>query len=87
MAEQIIKQPDGRLAVFSTITDSLIVLDASPEEIVEWRSKRAAANERARTRQELDRLLDENDPGPYYQFAMTWAQVVAKGRGSGPTNA
>ncbi|WP_406172115.1 hypothetical protein [Streptomyces sp. NBC_00996] len=41
MGQQIIKQPDGRLSVFSSVTDSFIVVDASPEEIVEWRAEEA----------------------------------------------
>jgi hypothetical protein len=30
VGQQIIKQPDGRLAVFSSIVDAFIVVDATP---------------------------------------------------------
>ncbi|MGW6790030.1 hypothetical protein [Streptomyces chartreusis] len=80
MGQQIIKQPDGRLSVFSTYTDSLIVLDATPEEIVEWRAERAAERAREETRRELARVLDDDNPRPYYQFTITWEEAAAKDR-------
>jgi hypothetical protein len=36
MADQIIEQPDGRLAIFSNTSDTLIAWNATPEEVVEW---------------------------------------------------
>jgi hypothetical protein len=82
MGEQIIQQPDGKLAVFSSIVDDFIVLDATPPELMEWRAKRAADEERERTRAEIGRVLvrDANHPrpAPYYQFTLTWAEAVRK---------
>lgn len=77
MAEQIIVQPDGRLAVFSSVVDDFIVLDATPPELMEWRTKRAADKEREHTRREIGHVL--SDPShAYYQFALTWDEAVEK---------
>jgi 2-iminoacetate synthase ThiH len=35
MAEQIIKQPDGKYCGFSTVTDDAVYYDATKEEIIE----------------------------------------------------
>lgn len=78
MGQQIIKQPDGKLAVFSSITDSFIVTDATEEEIVEWRAQKAAEDERERTRAELRRVQDEANRRPYFQFTLTWEEASEK---------
>ena len=36
MGYQVIKQPDGMLAIFSSFTDTWAVCDATAEEVVEW---------------------------------------------------
>lgn len=83
MGQQIIRQPDGKLAVFSTITDSFIVVDATREEIIEWRAEEAAEQARERTEVELKRVLDEGNDRPYRQFTLTWEQAAQKDRESG----
>lgn len=76
MGQQIIKQPDGRLAVFSSVVDAFIVVDATPEEIVEWRAEEAAQQARERTRTELDYVLSGNPRKAYFQFALTWEEAA-----------
>jgi len=80
MGQQIIKQPDGRLAVFSSVTDTFIVVDATPEELIEWRAEEAAERAREQTRREVDKVLAGNSRGVYSQFAMTWEEAAAKDR-------
>ncbi|NED75377.1 hypothetical protein G3I51_24240 [Streptomyces sp. SID9944] len=80
MGQQIIKQPDGRLAVFSSITDTFIVVDATPEEIIEWRAEEAAQAARESTRRELRHVLADNPHGAYYQFARTWEEASRRDR-------
>lgn len=75
MAQQIMKQPDGRLAVFSTITDTFVLVDATPEEVIEWRAEEAAESARERTKTELGRVLDATNEKPYRQFTMTWDEA------------
>lgn len=83
MGQQIIKQPDGRLAVFSSNVDAFIVVDATPEEIIEWRAEDAAEKARERTRIELDHVLSGNPKKEYHQFAMTWDEAAQLDRENG----
>lgn len=76
MGQQIIKQPNGKIAVFSTITDTFVVADATPEEIIEWRASEAAEQARVSTKQELDRVLSEAPA--YRQFTLSWDEATAR---------
>jgi hypothetical protein len=77
-------QATGReLAVFSSITDTFIVVDATPEELVGWRAEEAAERAREQTRRELDKVLAGNLQGAYHQVAMTWTEAAAKDREHG----
>lgn len=75
MGQQIIKQPDGKLAVFSSIVDAFIVVDATAEEILDWRAEEAAAKERERTQRELDAVLAGDPRRVYFQFVRTWEEA------------
>ncbi|NUS82767.1 MAG: hypothetical protein HOY75_08435 [Streptomyces sp.] len=75
MGNQIIKQPDGLLAVFSTFTDTFVLMDATPDEIVYWFGERAAEAERRRTQTVLDHVLADNPRAAYFQFAHTWEEA------------
>lgn len=83
MGQQIIQQPDGKLAVFSTVVDAFIVVDATPEEIVEWRAEEAAERAREQTRRELDKVLAGDSRGAYFQFAKTWEEAAELDREHG----
>ena len=75
MGQQIIQQPDGLFAVFSSITDSFIVTEATQEELVEWRAQEAADAARVSTRAELKRVLDPENKRPYAQFTLSWEEA------------
>lgn len=75
MGHQIIKQPDGRLAVLSSFTDTFVLMDATPDEIVDWFAEQAAARERERTRSVLAHVLADNPRAAYFQFAHTWDEA------------
>jgi hypothetical protein len=81
VSEQIIQQPNGRFAVWSTVTDSLIVLDATREELISWRAEQAAEKARVATENELARVLDPCNPRPYFQFTLTWEEAVERNQG------
>lgn len=83
MGQQIIKQPNGKLSVFSSITDTFIVVDATPEELVEWRAVEAAERAREQTRRELDKVLAGDSRGVYFQFARTWEEAALLDREHG----
>lgn len=77
MGEQIIKQPDGKLAVFNSSVDDFTGWDLTPEELIEWRAEQAAEEARRTARLYIDRVLS-GESRPYAQFTMTWDQAVER---------
>jgi hypothetical protein len=74
MGHQIIPQPDGLYAVFSSFSDTWILWDATPEELLRYYAKQAAEESRER----VARIISDVDEDPrkaYYQFAMTFAEA------------
>lgn len=84
MGQQIIKQPDGKLAVFSSVVDAFIVVDATPEEILDWRAEQAAEDARRATQRELDAVLADDPRRVYFQFARTWEEASEMDRQNAP---
>ncbi|MFD3902986.1 hypothetical protein HXS80_20570 [Streptomyces sp. CB04723] len=78
MGQQIIRQPDGRLAVFDSVVDAFVFVDGTPDEIVEWRAEEAADRAREDTRAELDRVATRDEP--YHQFTLTWEEAAERHR-------
>lgn len=83
MSEQIIKQPDGRLAVFSSITDTFIVMDAAPDELIEWRAKQAADAAREQARTELAHVLADSPAKAYSRSTLTWEEAAQRNQEHG----
>ena len=75
MGRQIIRQPDGLLAVFSTVTDSWVLYDATPEELADHYATEAAARAREEVGHITDAVLAGDPSRVYYQFAMTFEQA------------
>jgi len=75
MGHQIIKQPNGKYAVFSSIVDHFIMWDATPEAIIEDRVQEFREQTEKAVR-ETCRRLDEGDPKVYRQFTMTWDEAI-----------
>jgi predicted GIY-YIG superfamily endonuclease len=84
MGQQIIKQPDGRLAVFSSVVDAFVVVDATPEEILDWRAEQAAEDARRATQRELDAVLADDPRRVYFQFARSWEEASEMDRQNAP---
>ena len=78
MSQQIIRQPDGRYAVWSTIVEDFIVLDATTEDIVNHQT----ARDREENQRNVDRIVTALEAGekPYFQFTMTWEKALASRR-------
>jgi len=74
MAQQIVKQPDGKYAVWSTVVDDFVVSDATKGEII----GRYVGEEVTRIIQRVDEIIDELDKGgkPYYQFTKTYDELI-----------
>ena len=75
MTHQIIRQPDGRLAVFSTGVDDWIIADATSEELGDYYAERAAKDARKSALDTCDKVLSGNARKVYYQFAMTYEEA------------
>lgn len=70
MSWQIVKQSDGRYAIWSTVVDGFIVEDAGKEEIIECYKERFEEKWK-RKKKELNKTIEQLDEGknPYFQFA------------------
>jgi hypothetical protein len=73
MGNQIIKQPDGRLAVFSTTTGAFAVYDATPEEIADWFARQAAQDAHREATRTAN--LVSNGSDAYGGLGMSWAEA------------
>jgi hypothetical protein len=82
VGNRIIKQPDGKYAVFSSGTDTIIFWDATYDEIVEFFVQRAVEVATRDVKQVLDRVAAD-EPLPYYQFTMTWEEALEQDREGG----
>lgn len=82
MGHQVIKQPDGLYAVFSSGTDQWIMWDFTREELIEHYVQRAAEVARKDTAELLD-MVDDNPREAYAQFAMTFEEANADSVESG----
>lgn len=83
VGNQIIKQPDGKYAVFSSITDTIVFWDATEEEVVQFFVDKVAED----TRRSVEKILTHVSAGQprkaYYQFAMTWKEALSYDREHG----
>lgn len=76
MGHQIIEQPDGKLCVFSTVVDALVIIDASAEELVDYYGREAAAKAREQAQKIIDKVTSGNAKSAYYQFTLTYDEAV-----------
>jgi len=75
MGYQIIREPDGKYAVFSSIVDAFVLLHATREEIIEdW-----LRDKRERLTEDVNKVCDKLDAGipAYYQFTKSWEDALA----------
>ncbi|MDP3910719.1 MAG: hypothetical protein Q8Q14_10035 [Gemmatimonadales bacterium] len=75
MGGQIIQQPDGRYAVWSSIVNDFVLLDATPEQIIEGRVQASREGHEAQVRRVIKKLAAGEKP--YFQFTMTWEEACA----------
>lgn len=74
MGEQVVVQPDGRLAVFSSVEDQILVWDATEDEVIERAAENAAEYARVTTRMHVENVRAGRIPRP---FGMTWERALA----------
>jgi hypothetical protein len=83
MGHQIIRQPDGKLAVFSTGVDAWIRKDATPDGIGDYYAEKAAEDARRDVAQVLGHVLSGEPREAYCQFAMTFDEANEESREHG----
>ena len=74
MGRQIIKQPDGKYCIFSSIVDDFTLWNATKEELIED----LVDCEREKIVYEVDRVINKLEAGgkPYYQFTKDFNEAV-----------
>ncbi|RAS59465.1 hypothetical protein C8D87_11477 [Lentzea atacamensis] len=80
MSQQILLQPNGKFAIYSSITDTIIAWDATAEEIVEL-----TTTARQETRRVLGHVVAGEPHKAYFQFTLTWEQAMKLDRENGGT--
>lgn len=83
MGNQIIRQPSGTFAIFSTVTGTIVAWDASESDIVAWFTERDASEWEVRAA--LTHVAAGAPEKIYAQFAMTWEEALAEDRRHGGT--
>ncbi len=78
MSRQIIKQPDGKYAIWSSIVDDFILVDITKEEYVQFSIVKAEKE----VRKDLDEVFKAVDSGHpemiYLNFAMTYEEALER---------
>jgi len=74
MGHQIIKQPNGKFSIFSTVVDHFIVIDATPEEIIEYYVKEETEDITANVNAKVEAL--NRGEKPYGQFTQDWEETL-----------
>jgi hypothetical protein len=80
MGHQIIRQPDGKLAIFSTGVDVWIVMDSTADEIADYYARKAAESARESAARTVQAVLAGRPREVYAQFAMTFEEANAESR-------
>ncbi|MBU1864274.1 MAG: hypothetical protein KKH94_11465 [Candidatus Omnitrophica bacterium] len=74
MAHQIIKQPNGLYALWSSVVDDFILIDASPRDIIMHEINEQSKNIIAHIKEVVGQL-DKNEK-PYFQFTLSFEDAV-----------
>jgi hypothetical protein len=83
VGNQIIKQPDGKFAVLNSNTDTIVLWDATKDEVVDWfvQIELAALEQRKQSIAGMvDQVAADNAREVYHQFAMTWDEALERDR-------
>jgi len=77
MGKQIIRQPSGKYAVWSSIVDHFVVVGATPQEIENYYAEQVCS--RAEAKEHVSETISRLDNGgePYHQFTKSWDEALA----------
>lgn len=71
MSHEIVKQPNGLFAVWSTIVDDFVMLDATPQDIIDDEVKDA----KERITNDITKITDELNKNGYYRHFRSWKEA------------
>ena len=76
MANQIIKQPNGKYCVFSSVVDNIISYDMDKQDIID----ESVDEYRKEITERVNGIIDSLERGdmPYYQFTMDHVDMLNK---------
>jgi hypothetical protein len=80
MGHQVIKQPNGLLAIYSSGVDAWLRWDMTPQDVEDYYVERAIRDTKESIERLLTPILADNPREAYYQFAMTFAEANAHSR-------
>lgn len=78
MGSQILRQPGGLYAVFSSESDTIVAWDATEDEIVEYYVRIAAERARRDVQRTLGFVAAGEPRRAYFQFALSWDRALAE---------
>jgi hypothetical protein len=74
MGWQIIKQPNGKYCIFSSVVDNVVYYDGTPEQILEA----IIEAETTPIRRKVNETISQLDKGekPYHQFTKSFDEMI-----------
>lgn len=87
MGRQIIKQPDGKFAVWSTVADGLMAHGMTRAEVEDLFVNEAKRDALDRVRQVLDLVDSGRARDAYFQFVKPWAEALREHNHNFPDDA
>ena len=76
MGKKIIKQPNGKYCLFSSVVDNVTHYDCTPEEIVEALVESYRGSVEIQVSNTIKKL--ETGEKPYHQFTMSYDEMIQK---------
>lgn len=76
MSHQIIKQPNGKYAVFSSIVDNFILFNCSKHDLITYYIEKEAENIKKDITEKVMQV--ELGEKPYAQFTKTWEEALER---------
>lgn len=74
MANQIIKQPNGKYCIFSSIVDNVTFYNMTEQDIINERVKEAKEKIENDVKETISKL--NNGEKPYYQFTLSFDDMI-----------
>lgn len=77
MSYQILCQPDGRFALFSSVTGTIELWDATDTEIEDWFVAEAIRKTRDTVSRAVEKVAKNQARSVYHRFTLSWEEATA----------